>query len=359
MVRGDTTPGLRRGDDSLADALRRLGCSVAEVSPNYKIRRLLPVSRFIGVVPDLAQILDARRATTAALKRFQPKCIIYCPWFPSAMQPKSRLGSATAIRFDSPPSLSRRGRGGAFVLRALERRAFRATGLLLPWGVRVPENLLAVLPIDARIVALPVPIAAGRPDSDPDSPRSALTVFYAGSNPHKKGLDIALSAWRRAAPATMRLAIAGIEPDVGKRWCNRHRVEVADTVDWVGCLEPEAFRQLLRTCSFYLAASRYEDHGLAQLEALSEGALLVTVPSAGPFEAITLARALPGELVAGEISSQALADALKSAFALPDDVRSTYRTRAQALTAVYSAATLDERLRNQVLPDLLHWRPGT
>lgn len=352
LVRGDTTLGLRRGDNSLAAALRRVGCTVAEVTPDYRVTRLLRATRIssrLGVTPDFTQSLDACIATAAAVRVFQPRSIIYSPCFAASLQPKSRLGVTTAIRFDSPMSMSRRGRRGAALTRALERRAFRATGLLLPWGVNPAETLLAELSIGARVVPLPVPIEAGKQDAA----RLDIAVTYASSNPHKKGLDLVLSAWCAVRPETMRLAVTGIRRDAALRWCRRRRIEVPDTVDWLGPLEPEAWRRLLRTSSYYLAGSRYEDHGIAQLEALASGVLLVTVPSAGPFEPLALAKGLPGELVADEIGPQALAAALRRASALSEEVRALYRASARAATAVYSEQTLDERLRNEVLPQLL------
>ena len=58
-----------------------------------------------------------------------------------------------------------------------------------------------------------------------------------------------------------------------------------------------------------MSASRYEDYGLAQLEALAAGLVLVTVPASGPYQALGLARELEPRLVARDDSPQALADA--------------------------------------------------
>jgi glycosyltransferase involved in cell wall biosynthesis len=357
MVRGDTTPGLRRGDDSLAAALRRAGCSVAQVSPDYRLRRLLVISRYTGVVPDLAECLDARRATTVALRRYAPRCIIYGAWFGGGLQPKSRLGPRSAVRFDSPPSLSRAGRGGVSLLRVLEARMFRTTGYLLPWGVTMPPTLQAALPRGANVVPLPVPIG-GSGDDLGETPRTEGAVFYAGSNPYKKGLDIGLTAWSAAGLQSTTLAVAGIDREAGLRWCDHHKVAVSENVEWVGVVRADAFRRLLRSRSLYLAASRYEDHGLAQLEAMADGALLVTVPSAGPFEPVTIARQLPGELVADTIGAQALAAALTRAARLSEETRAEYRRRARLLTNEYSEETLDKRLQ-RILPSLLNGRPAT
>ena len=47
----------------------------------------------------------------------------------------------------------------------------------------------------------------------------------------------------------------------------------------------------------FLAAPRREDYGIAQLEALADGCVLVTTPAPGPYAALPLARALDPRLV--------------------------------------------------------------
>jgi glycosyltransferase involved in cell wall biosynthesis len=274
---------------------------------------------------------------------------VYAPGFTALLQPRSRLTAPAGIRYDSPPSLSRTGRRGAALLRRLEDRAFRSVRILLPWGVTPRPELVDALPPGPAVVSLPVPISG----ADGARDRDATAVTYASRNPRKKGLDLVLEAWRAGAPPGMTLLIAGISEADGRRWCRRNGVGVPPATRWVGTLAPEAWRALLASCSFYLSASRYEDHGLAQLEALALGALLVTVRSPGWFEPLTLADQLPGRLVAEAVSAPALADALGRAHRLDETARDAYRRCARGLTTAYSEATLDERLRTEVLPLLL------
>ena len=103
----------------------------------------------------------------------------------------------------------------------------------------------------------------------------------------------------------------------------------------------------------YVSASRIEEYGVAQLEALAGGALLVTTPSRGPYEALPLARRLEPALVAAERSPQALAAALRAALELPEPARAEYRDRARELVAPYSREELRRRLERDVLPFLL------
>jgi len=118
-------------------------------------------------------------------------------------------------------------------------------------------------------------------------------------------------------------------------------------------LPQEEHRALVARAEVYLSASRIEEYGVAQLEALAGGALLVTTPSAGPYEALPLSRRLEPALVAAERSPQALAEALRAALELPEPARAEYRERARMLVAPYSREELRRRLEQDVLPALL------
>jgi hypothetical protein len=99
----------------------------------------------------------------------------------------------------------------------------------------------------------------------------------------------------------------------------------------------------------FVTAPRREDFGIAALEALADGAMLVTTPSPGAYPALALARELDPRLV-----SEDLATALR--FALDAPVAG-YADRAAQLVAPFGrravAATLSERVLPRLLPG---WR---
>ena len=95
----------------------------------------------------------------------------------------------------------------------------------------------------------------------------------------------------------------------------------------------------------------WEDFGQAPLEALADGAPLVTAPSGGAYEALALARELAPELVAADLEPESLARCIRAAFAMEDT--SAYRERAAALLAPYRPEALEETVRERVLPALL------
>ena len=65
-----------------------------------------------------------------------------------------------------------------------------------------------------------------------------------------------------------------------------------DGVRYTGMIPPAEYRALLRRARAFVTDPRREDHGIAQLEALADGCLLVTGAAPGPYAALPLARAL-------------------------------------------------------------------
>jgi len=190
--------------------------------------------------------------------------------------------------------------------------------------VRFPMGVVVPPAVDASGVAAERDIAA---------------VAY-GANPTKKGLDRILDAWSRARRDGETLIVGGIEYPTGTE--NRPGVEFA------GSLPPEEWRALVRRAKVFVSASRFEDFGIAQLEALADGCVLVTVASPGPYVALPLARALDPRLVVREDGD--LAAAIRTAL---DDPRADYAERAVPLLAPYSSAAVDALVADRLLPELL------
>jgi hypothetical protein len=91
-------------------------------------------------------------------------------------------------------------------------------------------------------------------------------------------------------------------------------------------------------------ASRREDYGQSQLEALAAGTPLVTVPSPGAYEALPIARRLAPELVGPD-----LAAALR---ALPGVDRDDYARRAAVEMAPYRRQAVLATVRDELAPVL-------
>lgn len=253
----------------------------------------------------------------------------------------SRLPERFAVRFDSPAALNRPGADGAWQ-RARERRVLPRADVLLPLsGIAAGA---APARAGQPVVVLPVPveeITAARQ-------RDVAAVAYAG-DPEKRGLDLLCRAW--AGQPDRQLVIGGIEREPALRWLRRRGVAEPSGVEWAGSLPRSEWLELLARTRLFVNASRREDFGHSQLEALAAGARLVTVPSAGAYEALALARELDPRLVARSVDATALAEALEwgvGESAGDDD----YRDRALRLLRPHREPLLAERMREAVLPAL-------
>lgn len=237
---------------------------------------------------------------------------------------------AGAIRYDAPAAANRPGRHGAWQ-RPLERRRLRQAPLL----VAVDPGTLAETP-RPHAPAIVVPIAV-EPSPPTGAPRDIAAITYA-ANPQKKGLDRVLAAWAQARRGDEQLVVAGADLRLD-----------APGVQVAGRLAAADYRALLRRTRVFVAAPRREDYGIAQLEALADGCLLVTTAAPGPYAALPLARALDPRLVTGDAAA-ALATGLRAALDTPAP---DYARRATTALAPFSRAAVDAVVRDDLLPRLL------
>ncbi len=314
LVSLGSTAGLRAADEELAGALRRAGATVAVAAA----ARQPDVRTF--ALTDLVWARAARAATRRALAREPAGAVIYSTVTAALLWPVRG-----AIRFDGPAAANRPGRHGVWQ-RPLERRRFGQAPLLLPSS----DGALAEAPPDWReALVVPVPVEASGP---PAPVRDIAAVTY-GANPHKKGLDRVLAAWTEARRPGEELVVAGVDvPD-------------APGVRGVGMIERGAYRALLRRARVYVTAPRREDYGIAQLEALADGCMLVTNAAPGPYVALELARRLDRRLVVGGD----LAGALRAALDTP---RAGYAAAAAAELEPFTPASVDRLVAERVWPAL-------
>lgn len=332
LVSLGTTPGLRRADTVLAELLREAGASCEIVG--VRIGAAGKLRRHVAVT-DLVEALAARRAARGV----EARATIYSTVTAALLQ---RPDGPYAVRFDAPAALNRRGASGAWQ-RQRERAVLVGARVLLPWGRAAP------VPVEGtEVVPLPVPVEgiAGAAERDVDA------VTYAGW-PWKRGLETLCEAWPRAAPTGARLLVGGCDRAKGLAWLRRSGVPEPEGVEWLGTLGRDEWLAIVARARVVANASRWEDHGLTQLEALAAGAALVTVPSPGAYEALPLARELAPELVADDGSATALAAALRAGLALPGEELAAYGQRAAALLAPYRRDAVLRTVRDRVLPALL------
>jgi glycosyltransferase involved in cell wall biosynthesis len=315
LVSLGSTAGLRAADAELVGALERAGASVAVAAarPQHDVRTL--------ALTDLVWARAASAAAREGITAHQPRALVYSTVTAALMWPVPG-----AIRYDAPAAANRRGRHGIWQ-RPVERRRLRSAPLLVPMAAGALDE--AARP-HAPAVVVPIPV---EPSGPVDAVRDIAAVTY-GANPDKKGLDRVLAAWAAVRREGEELVVAGTD-----------RVPRVAGVRSVGRLAPEEYRALLRRARVYVTAPRREDYGLTQLEALADGAVLVTTPAPGPYAALPLARALDARLV-----TEDLAGALRAAL---DDPPAEYAARAARLLAPFRRDAVDATVRDELLPRLL------
>jgi glycosyltransferase involved in cell wall biosynthesis len=313
-----STAGLRAADAELAAALERAGAAVAVVTARRprEVRTL--------ALTDLVWARAARAAARRGIGEHDPRAVVYATVTAALLWPRPG-----AIRYDAPGAANRPGRHGVWQ-RPLERRRLREATVLVP---QAPGTLAESPSPRARAVVVPIPV---EPSGPAPAARDIAAITYA-ANPEKKGLDRVLAAWAAARREGEELVVAGTD-----------RVPRAPGVRGTGALAPGAYRALLRRARVFVTAPRREDYGLAQLEALADGCLLVTTPAPGPYAALPLARALDPRLVSDD-----LATALGAALADPP---AGYAERALEAIAPYRRGAVDATVRDELLPALLSAR---
>jgi glycosyltransferase involved in cell wall biosynthesis len=326
VVSAGNTPGWRVAADELAAAFARAGASVEMVSAEPAS----PVRTFA-----LTDFVEARAARTAALRGIEahdPRAIVYCSITAALLWPR-----AGAIFLDSIAAENRPGRHGIWQ-RSVERRRLQQTPLVLLWSKGGLDALRGPRP---DTVVVPVPVAV---TGDTGAPRDLAGVTYAG-DPVKRRLSKVLEAWARARRDGELIVVAGLPAHARGQVPGLAAQLSADGVEVAGALTPAEFRHLLERARVFVSAPRIEDYGIAALEALAAGCLLVTTPSPGPYPALELARELDSRLVGED-----LAAAIRLAL---DEPPSDYAARATRLLEPFSRETLDRTVAETVLPRLL------
>jgi glycosyltransferase involved in cell wall biosynthesis len=328
-----STQGLRTADEELRDSLERAGARVQLA----RAQRPRPIRTL--ALTDLSWARAARAAAATALAQLSspPRAIIYSSTTAALLWPRPG-----AIRFDATSAGNRPGRHGLWQ-RPLERRRLERAPLLLPWSAGGMSEAPAGLGANDRTLVVPVPVeASGAPARE----RDIAAITYA-ANPTKKGLDRVLEAWRRVrgelpAGVPRELVVAGaVEADLEKAGLPAGE----DGVRVVGALAQDQYRALLRRARVFVCAPRREDYGIAQLEALADGCVLVSTPAPGPYAALALARALDPRLVNDDLEG-----ALRSALSHPP---ADYAARASEALVPFTRAAVDRVVADHLLGRLL------
>jgi hypothetical protein len=275
------------------------------------------------MLTDLVQARQAREVAARAIAERNPGAIIYCSITAALLWPRPG-----AIWLDSIAAENRPGRHGVWQ-RLMERRRLVQAPLIMAMAETSLDPLEGRAHADSVVV--PVAVDVSGPIT---GPRDVDVLAYT-ANPVKRRLEFILAAWQRARRGSETLVVAGID----------RADDPAAGVRYTGRLAPDEYRALQRRARVYVAAPLREDFGIAPLEALADGCMVVTTPAPGPYPALGLARRLDPRLV-----SEDLAPALRAAL---DDPVGGDQSAARGLLEPFGRAAVRETLAKRVLPRLV------
>jgi glycosyltransferase involved in cell wall biosynthesis len=318
VVALESTPGWRAATRELVASLERAGARVAVEGTGRTPR----VRTF--ALTDLVEAQAGRRACRRGIERHDAKAVIYCSITTALLWP--RPGS---IWLDATATENRPGRHGIWQ-RQVERRRLRQAPMILAMSPGALGPLSTLRDADAVV---PVPV---EPSDHKATERDIAAITYA-ADPEKRRLHHVLEAWGQARRDGETLVVAGLDG-----------LEAGPGVDVAGRLDPDEYRNLLRRAKAFIAAPRREDYGIAPLEALADGCLLVTTPAPGAYPARDIAAQLDPRLVQDD-----LAQAIRTAL---DEPRPGYAEQAAHLLRPFTRAALDQTVAQRVLPRLLSQR---
>jgi hypothetical protein len=319
-----STMGWGTSSRALVAALRRAGAEVehANVPTVPKVRTFMAT--------DFVEAWMARQAYRNASEAGRRAPVIYCSVTSALLWPKPG-----AIWLDVLTRENRPGRHGIWQ-RAVELKRLAKAPLVMTMAARSLDPLGASAP--DRVV---VPVPVDPSGSSSGDARDIDVLTYAG-NRFKRRLEFVLATWASARRGSERMVVAGLDAPAD--------VVVPPGVEFTGAIAPDAFRALTRRSRVFAAAPTREDFGIAPLEALADGCILVTTPAPGPYPARDLARALDPRLVAEDLVAP-----LRAAL---DDPAPGYSERAAALMAPFSSDGVDATLAADVIPRLVPaWTP--
>jgi len=154
---------------------------------------------------------------------------------------------------------------------------------------RVEKTACTSAPSTTTSIPLHVPVA----EIPPGPERDIDVLAYAGY-PYKRGLDILCRAWVEAAHPGEHMQIAGVERGRALDWLDKQEAPEPEGVEWIGMLPREQWLHRLGRARVFANASRREDHGLSQLEALAAGCALVLLL---PFRADAIRSVLASQVL--------------------------------------------------------------
>lgn len=253
-----------------------------------------------------------------------------------------------------------------FLIRHYYRHIFASAAAAVVAGSRLDENTVAELtgigPDRLRYVPHGIDLQHFAPRGSPPEVGRLLIV---GRLAEHKGHGLALEALEALAGVggPWRIAIAGGGPDdLSVSLAQQARaLNVSDRVDWLGEVSDDELPGLMERAQLVLFPSRYEGFGLALIEALASGALVLASPIAAHLEILS-GHGLEDRIVnfdrAGEVAARIVMEGSRPRPEV-DAIRAAGVVRAASFSVDRMAERVDELYRELVDTGRLSRRSGS
>jgi PST family polysaccharide transporter len=342
IVASTATPNLRRDEEDLVRGLGSLGIEAIVVRSPHRHRTWFRIGRPMS---DLVEAASIRGSLWRAVGIGGPPELIFSGTTTGALLLPQPWLQRTAVGGDGLLEPDRLGWRNA-PTRYLERRCLKRVAAVLPSTEASAREVSSWAGAETSVIVFPPLIECA--DDVPDDSRRGIICYV--TDPWDGGLDIAVTSFGAISGNEHELSIVGIEERKARRFLRNQRVAVPDGVRFAGRLTMGECRGLATRSLVYVGASRRDDSPSVQLNALADGALLVTVPSAGARAPFEYAWRLDAGLVSALIDARSLVTPMRRALSYPPSEAALYRRRARELLQPLAPEQYLRRLHDEVLP---------
>ena len=280
------------------------------------------------------------------LKGVKPEVIeFYCPATIILQNKKIIEKYKTIASFDLPFGVNIWHFGSA-ILHYLEKKKYHDVDMVISWTRYGKQFLTDKYAIEEeRIIRIPYTL---HPDElEYKISDDGFAISYCSRVMRRKGLDILVKAWGMHHK-NKKLVVAGVNEEDGAAYLKKKSIKIPDNIEFAGMLRREEYLSMLAKSSFFISAARFEDFGIAVLEALSYEKPVAATPTLGPSEFL---REIDKNLISASFSPVDLANTIKYIEEHTGDEK--MKKDIEKYVDNYNYSDIKERLKKDVL-DVLH-----
>ena len=338
IVAENATAGQKAYNNQRKRMLEELGYSVESVSFS------IPTVRLTLDFLRIAQVY--KKNLEEYLKRVKPEVIeFYCPATIILQNKKIIEKYKTIASFDLPFGVNI-WHFGSTILHYLENKSYHDVELILSLTKYGKRFLIDKYGIEeGKIIWIPYTL---HPDervykiSD-----DGFAISYCSREMRRKGLDILIKAWSMIHK-NKKLVVTGVNKEDAALYLKKKSIKIPHNIEFAGVMTREGYLSKLARSGFYISPARFEDFGIAVLEALSYGKPVAATPTIGPSEFL---REIDKNLISASFSPVELANTIKY---IEEHVGYEKITRdIEKYVDNYKYSDIKERLKKDVL-DVLH-----